>query len=459
MASEENPNREEDYDEQFYQAFGEHTGIDKHIRDEINDIKNNDPGSNEFILDRSDVDHFTDLSWRLLGRYIANNTHLEELDLNYCDLTNERATLLFGELSSSSSLSELDIRYNRFDIEGLRCMISLLQNSPNLSRLYLNRNNFNSECFELLVSTLQVSSRIHTLYFEKCNVTNISALETYYLPNLQRLTLAENNIGRDGCRILSSVLQRDDTSLKYLYLDNTGIDDEGSEFLAASLLKNTMLLTLSLVEVTKKTNFKNNITQRGRRAFLKVLVDVSSIDNTYKANHTLTALSLFYNIAEEMHIKSILRINRDKLNSHAAGRAKVIKYQLNSKNRKEMCDLQGIEYSTEDNVLADIEPILLPDILAKIGREHGHSDFYTALLQVAPDLMSFIDRKGMIKDSMEKYAAKISELTAEYNKLGRRLALIELGESKQQPGVGVNSKEGGGEKRQRVSYREVGMGR
>ena len=48
-------------------------------------------------------------------------------------------------------------------------------------------------------------------------------------------------------------------------------------------------------------------------------------------------------------IYSAIKINE---NIPTAGRAKVIKYQLNSLKRKELCRLQGVEYSSNSD---DIE--------------------------------------------------------------------------------------------------------
>jgi len=446
MSSEDEPNREEE-DEQFNQAFGEHTGISKSCSGDINDIKNNDPDETELILNSSDVERFTDLSWRLLGRYIANNIHLEALVLSCCRLTDENMALLFRELPSSSSISALDMRMNDFGIEGVRCMLPFFENTPNLSNIEFSRNNINSEGFELLVNTLhRVSSKVKTIDLCYCNIIDISALDTYNLPNLQSLTLDGNKIGRDGCRILSSVLQKEDTSLKYLYLRYTDIDDEGAEALAGSLLNNTMLRTLILA-----------VTKRGFKAFLKLLADVSSIENTYNSNHTLTNLSVPQNTNDEIYrqINSTLQINKYSQDSR---RAKVVKYQLNSQKRKELCQLQGINYSSEDNMLAGVEPKLLPKILALIGEKNGQSDFYTSLLPVAPDLMSFIDRKAMLKDERARKAVQMKELTrqlavlaAEDDQLNKRLALIELGDSKQAAVVDRGKEGDGGEKRQRMS--------
>jgi len=68
-------------EEQFELAFGE---VHRHKRDDIRDIKNNNPPVKSFfIFDRNDVNGFSALSWRLLGRYIANNTHYNYKNCNY----------------------------------------------------------------------------------------------------------------------------------------------------------------------------------------------------------------------------------------------------------------------------------------------------------------------------------------------------------------------------------------
>lgn len=97
-------------------------------------------------------------------------------------------------------------------------------------------------------------------------------------------------------------------------------------------------------------------------------------------------------------------------NSHAVGRAKVIEYQLNSQKRKVLCQLQGIDFSYS-NIFADIDPILLPNIIALIGDRHGQSELYTALIPTAPDLLSYIDRKALIDRTLAKNEAKAAVLS------------------------------------------------
>jgi len=462
-SSEEESNRELE-DEQFYQAFGEHTGIDEEVRGYVNKIRNNNHDVNKLVLRSDHTNEFTDLARRLLGRYIANNTHLEKLDLDESGLTDEQIIPLFSELTSSKSLDRLDLDDNAFGIQGVRSMLPLLQNSPHISNLYLSGNsNFNSECFEGLASALDGKS-ITLLYLLHNNIEDISALDRYSLPNLQKLCLNNNNIGREGCITLSNLLQKEDTSLKHLYLDDTGINDEGAEILAASLKHNAKLETLSLVD--------NNLTNEAYDTFLKLVVDISSIENTYSSNHILETCNLDRyddgNTYDEIQslINNACKENKFSSTPDAAGRAKVIKYHLNSQNMMKLCEFQDIEY-IPGSVFADIEPVLLPKILSLIGQKNGQSELYSALIQTAPDLLSYIDRKALIDRTMAKntaqtnalshecaqkvaeYEQKIAEyeqkiaalktemlaetsrLTAENNELNNRRTLIDVGDCRQ----------------------------
>ena len=90
----------------------------------------------------------------------------------------------------------------------------------------MGNDDFNSECFELLFRTLHmVSSRMETMYFRGCSITDITALESYTLPNLKHLGLNGNDIGRRGFNILSNLLQQEGMTLTKLSLSNTGVDD------------------------------------------------------------------------------------------------------------------------------------------------------------------------------------------------------------------------------------------
>ena len=182
-------------DEQCNQAFGEDSFISTNCREDITHIKNNDPDVNNLTMRPYDGREVTDLAWTLLGRYITNNTHLKEISLDRCELTDEQIISLFSGLRSSTSLGWLDLDTNEFGIEGVRSMIPFLQNCP-LSTLFMGRNtNINTECFEILVSALDGKS-IKELYFYNNNITDITALNRYNLPKLQTVNL-NGNKGKD----------------------------------------------------------------------------------------------------------------------------------------------------------------------------------------------------------------------------------------------------------------------
>ena len=154
-------------------------------------------------------------------------------------------------------------------------------------------------------------------------------------------------------------------------------------------------------------------------AFLKLVNDVSSLDSTYNSNHTLETLflpSTSNATIQEMHnhINAAISINKmHRRNSHAAGQAKAVETQLNSQKRIGLSRLQGVDYSYE-SIFANIEPVLLPEVLALTGGKHGQNEFYRMLLATAPDLLSIVNRKAVIKQQMAVNSAKIASLTAQY---------------------------------------------
>ena len=136
-----------------------------------------------------------------------------KINLDACRITGEEMTLFIKELVKSTSLRQVLLSDNDFGIDAVRRMIPFLRNSPNLSILFLGGNeDFNSECFEVLVSALDGKS-VRDLYLYGCNITDISALDTYDLPNLQTLDLDGNNIGREGCITISN--ERCESCLKF----------------------------------------------------------------------------------------------------------------------------------------------------------------------------------------------------------------------------------------------------
>ena len=420
---------------QFSVVFGDDIGTDIEFQNDVSHIIYNEPAMVDFALHQDDADNLSDLAWELLGRYIAINTHLKKIDLQYCSMIDAKMAALFSRLTKSASIRRFNLMNNEFGMDGVRSMVPFLENAPHLEQLLMNcNNNVGTECFEMLISALNRSSSMEELRFNQCNIADISALNTYTLPNLRLLTLNGNNIGRDGCNVVSNLLQKEDSSLIELDLVSTGMGDDEAEIIASSLKHNTNLQQLHLGN--------NNIRQRGGKAFLKLLNDISSIESTYKSNHSLKVLGLPHvsHILLAAYIDTICGQNRASVNPADAGRTKVIYSQLNSQIRKHLCQLQDIEYSV-GNIFADIEPILLPSILPLIGNRHTQSELYTALKATAPDLLSFIDRKAMIRDEMTKNIVQENKLIQQAHALIQQAhALHQQAHALRQQATAVNAK-------------------
>ena len=431
---------------EFTQAFGDRfTGIGYNIYG----IKRNSPNVTVFQLYQEDASKFSDRAWELLGRYIANNNHLERLVIGYDSgiyirtdthvLTDDMMCHLFRELVKSDSLKSLYLSRNSLGIDSIRSMVPFLGNSQTLSELDLSSNtNITAEAFEVLINALD-GKCIKELKLDRCSIDNISALGNRTLPHLRTLhlihnnisggvsalenhtklctlSLQHNNIGREGCLAIANLLQKEDSMLKELNLDANDIDDEGAEILATSLKRNDTLYDLRLDG--------NKLGKRGCLAFLKLLCDVSSIENTCYSNHTLTRLSLpFYSNDDDVYgnIVQALNLNMDG-HWHNPSRKKVIKFQLNSNVRMTLCHLQGIEYSY-NGIFSEIDALVLPELLALVGQNHGQSEMYRLLIAVVSDLASTVNREAVLKDRMDENTAQIAVLKTEYE---RKLAEYEL---------------------------------
>jgi len=117
----------------------------------------------------------------------------------------------------------------------------------------------------------------------------------------------------------------------------------------------------------------------------------------------------------EKHISSAIKTNGETRENSDAGRAKVIKTQLNSNTRKEFSLLQGIDYAYS-SLFTEIDSVLLPDVLALKGETFGQNELYRMLIATAPDLVSVVNRRGVLKQNMAENRAQVAALNAEYTR-------------------------------------------
>jgi len=443
---------------EHHAAFGKFTTAFGKFGELIDRLKNNDPNLTDLMINCFVANNFSDVAWKLLGRYIANNYYLKSITFRTRLLNDSTMSSLFEELSSrgSRSLKTMVLTKAEFGIEGTKSFAAFLKNS-HLTRLEISENECAcAECFRLIIDALQVEGgSIESLRIRGCaGIDSISALEHHTLPqlrvlnvdqnnirslpslegysSLERLSLEGNWIGRRGYPSIAKLLQKGTPPVKSLDLTFTGMRDLEAELIADSLRRNTSLNHLRLEG--------NRVNDGGRRAFLKLLCDVSSIKNTCNSNHTLRSIelprSLDPGLVPMFNYIDIAMITNKAYggNPRAVSRAKVVETQLCSYTRMKLSRLQLVEcrYSS---ILPQIEPVLLPNVLAMVGDVHGQSELYRMLNATVSDLASIVNKKTALKERMADNESRILTLNTEYAReksallveYERRLAALSAG--------------------------------
>mmetsp|Transcript_17798 Transcript_17798/g.30072 ORF Transcript_17798/g.30072 Transcript_17798/m.30072 type:complete len:687 (+) Transcript_17798:105-2165(+) len=280
--------------------------------------------------------------WGWLGYFIGKNEQIRGLNLHCLPEEEDEVDAFVESLCRNQSIERLDIRRCDIDISSLspfiinsRNLRSLelwnvdvsLGNASNLAmalsrrqhksltRFVLSRNNLSSEALAEITAALtgypylksfSVSGnvligrdgcvslgaiiRVAALHLEQVfhddDDLDDEGLQTLVaaLTNaatLQLLALSRNlSITAAGLRALSHLFSSA-CPLETLFLEDMNIGDEGAEALVDGLRGNTTLRHLVL------TPNMAGITSTGWTAFSRLLCDTSSINNTYRSNHTL----------------------------------------------------------------------------------------------------------------------------------------------------------------------------
>ncbi len=421
--------------------------LEQELRDNLQRVKANDRSKTSIHIDGNDGEHVQNITyedWEEIGRDINNNTHLRELYLDGAlnsyheqESHGHKMAALFRGLTMSSSIRKVSLGENDFDIGGIWSMVPFLKNATTLTNLSVSRNNIGSEGFYALFRTLS-DSPIEEIYCSFCGIESIEIDDGHIPNNLRELWLNGNRINADGCRELTKLLQGRDSTLEKLYLGNNNIDNEGVVILVNALQRNTSLRRLQL-------NDNGSISHEGHVSLLKLVSDVSSIKATLQSNHTLC--QLYMNIDGSFHDATNINM-RHMNNPEAAGRAKVIRMQLNSVERTALCQLQGVNRS----LYSEINPLHLPEVLSLVGQNHGQEELFVALKSSVAGLISTVNRKQCIQEEKECIRQKMAQLHARLHELDAELAAIEAVERN----VVDIGRESGSNKRRRVFDENLG---
>jgi Ran GTPase-activating protein (RanGAP) involved in mRNA processing and transport len=431
--------------------------------EELKRIKENDPDVT--VFDEDWIQDLTDDGLEQLGKDIANNTHLDYVNLSHDAINDHKMSFLFRGLNRSSSIKHLNLNNNQLSVAAIRGMVPFLQNANNLTKLDLDENNLQSEGFNVMFKALS-DSPIEQLRCAYCDIKSIE-IDTKQIPRqLKKLFLQGNIINADGCRGLAKLLEGGDaTALTDLYLSNNQVDYDGVEILAKALRKNKSLTDLDLknnkigsdgvaaLATALKSNttletlhlcnnkigddgvaalvvaLRRNTTLRelylrgntgmskiGKISLLKLVIDISSIEATLQSNHTLTELK-FTDYNDRSDIIQHLIDTAVEITSYSpgvVGREKVRRLLLNDTKRAQLADIQGVTHS----VYSEIDSLYLPEVLALINR-YSYSypsgkELFPALKSTMTGLLSRVDMKLCIQEQMARHEARIEKQAALY---------------------------------------------
>ena len=199
----------------------------------------------------------------------------------------------------------------------------------NLTRLCIEHAVLDNGGDNVITETLRWCTNIKLINLGRNNITDeqllpmIEAIKGGCNTSLEHLFLNSNRIGNIGCEALVTLLEDPSTKLQYLGMFNNNINNEGATAIANSLPNNTKLKwSLNL----QGNPFDASVVG----IFCTVLGNTSSVNDTYRSNHTLdTGLLPDEQQGQHAnHLATLLKMNKETNKSHVAIK-KILKYHPN----------------------------------------------------------------------------------------------------------------------------------
>mmetsp|Transcript_18251 Transcript_18251/g.28010 ORF Transcript_18251/g.28010 Transcript_18251/m.28010 type:complete len:694 (+) Transcript_18251:49-2130(+) len=228
-----------------------------------------------------------EIDFSSLSPFIVNNGNLKDLRLFHVDIFCAHSLAMALSQRQHKSLTKFCFSGNNLSNDALEEISAALTGYPYLETFNVSENVLvGANGCESLGAIIR-SSALRLEQVSLCgNDFDDNGLQTLTaaLTNaatLQRLSLSSNRlITASGLRALSQLFSSA-CPVETLLLEDMNIGDEGAEALADGLMGNTTLKHLVL------TPDSAGITSTGWAAFSRLLCDTSSINNTYRSNHTL----------------------------------------------------------------------------------------------------------------------------------------------------------------------------
>ena len=250
-----------------------------------------------------------------LGKYIGENTHLQQLEIQSIAL-NVLEREFYDGLKHNSSINRLILYFGNSNVyHGIEHeILKIYEGKPGILRLlHVEYADLQHGGDQYVASMLKKCSNLKDIKLSGCNITDdqlllmVNAIKDHTL--LEKLCLGGNRIGNAGCQALGTLLSDPSPALHTLLLCSNLIDNKGAAILANSLANNTRLQKLYLEG--------NEVDSKVENVFSKLVCDKSSVNSVYSSNHTLKDIQLsFERIGAKL--ASLLRMNRGTNKSHVA---------------------------------------------------------------------------------------------------------------------------------------------
>jgi len=253
--------------------------------------------------------------------FFENNNNLSDLVVVECEFGAGCARQLSLALRGcNSSLKHVKLSNNQMGDEPLAEIIEAVSLHSQLEKLELWRMNIGRKEYSALANLLLMTSELRALNL--CNTgfddegmeALVGALAN---SSLISLDLSDNRaITSRGCQSVAALLENPNSNLERLYLANNNIGNEGALIFANAMASNRQLKSLDL--------YHNAITAEGWSVFSKVLCDTSSVNKTSLSNHALGSLGVDLNIPAD--VASLLALNRSSNDKTQVAIRKILKY-------------------------------------------------------------------------------------------------------------------------------------
>ena len=276
-----------------------------------------------------------------LGRCIAKNTHLNHLTIDLCsDSALDITTNEFYEgLRQNQSISKLTIYGRNKSIMNsiLHRILHVYKEKTNLTYLNIVGAKLENGGDTFIAECLRSCTHLEDVRLSICFINNeqlqpiVEAIRKH--PSIKTLDLSSNNIGNE--LVLKTLLEDPESNIWSINLERNRINNDCATMLANSLENNTTLTNLNMIR--QNIQWTDLVARRFPlylARYTELLCNKSSINSTYKSNHTLNFLKLttppIRNINQlpwrmPPHMTYLLNLNKDIDKSRVAIK-KILQY-------------------------------------------------------------------------------------------------------------------------------------